>query len=42
MITFLSHEQKAQAGMFITLGLGLGIAASVNIFMPLNSIDWLN
>lgn len=42
MITFLSEKMKSQAGMFITLGLGLGIAASVNIFMPLNSIDWLN
>lgn len=42
MITFLSKEWKSQAGVFINLGLTAGVATSVNIFMPLNSIDWLN
>jgi hypothetical protein len=42
MITMLGKESKQHAGIFIALGLGLGIFTSMNIFMPLNSVDWLN
>lgn len=42
ILTLLSQEQKKQAGLIIALGLTIGYSLTVNIFMPLNSVKWLN
>lgn len=41
-LTLLKGDQKAKGSIMLSIGLSLGYFVTVNLFVPLNSKDWLN
>lgn len=42
IIKMFNRENKARASFIMSLGMCTGIATSYNLFIPLNSVSWLN
>lgn len=41
-LTLLKKDQKAKGSVMLSIGLSIGVFLTVNVFIPLNSKDWLN